>query len=122
MRECDGCQRCCQGYLIGTARGSWFGNLKPCKYLEDKCTIYQDRPSQCRNYYCAWKQGILPVWMKPDKINAVISVNNDENKKQFLNVMYTGELDSDVIFELNKFCTENSTYFKLLKIIPIESS
>lgn len=119
MRQCDECQLCCKGYLQGTTRGSWFGNLKPCKYLDTGCIIYNDRPSQCRNYFCAWVQGLFPEWMRPDKISIVISVENDAMGKQFLKVSHTKPIDEEVLKEINNFVNENNTYFQTVRIIPI---
>ena len=111
---------CCDGHLVGNTRGSWFGNLKPCKYLVGGCTIYKDRPSQCRNYECAWTQGLLPEWMRPDLVGALVSVEIDRDGRQYLKAVCSGELREDVIEEINKFATDNQTYFVTHKVIHIE--
>jgi len=36
------------------------------------CGIYEERPTTCREFYCAWLQGTLPVEMKPDKVKFVM--------------------------------------------------
>lgn len=120
MRSCNGCDRCCDGHLEGTARGTWFGKLKPCKFLADTlCTIYDARPSQCRKYYCAWAQELLPIWMKPSEIDVVVSVEIDQTNKQYLKVVSTNDLTTEVENEINSWVTENNTYFVKNKIIPI---
>lgn len=120
MRNCDECQICCNGYVSGTARGSWFGNLKSCKYLDNACTIYNDRPITCRNYYCAWAQELFPEWMRPDKINVLISVELDKNNQKFLKVVTTDQLEDSILNQINNFVKINKTYFKIVKLIPIE--
>lgn len=120
MRNCDGCEVCCSGYLIGNTRGSWFGNLKPCKYLVNGCQIYKDRPSQCSDYECAWTQGLLPEWMKPSEIGLVVSVEIDRDGRQFLHVMYKDEFSEASKEEINKFVQANQTYFVASKVIPIK--
>lgn len=121
MRECGECQACCSGLLIGSARGSFFGNLIPCKFLENECTIYSDRPETCRRYYCAWAQELLPEWTRPDKTGVIVSV---ETRKgfQYLNVISKADIKPDLLSEINKFTTENNTFFKITKVIPIGSS
>lgn len=119
MRACEDCQACCTGYLQGNTRGSWFGNMKPCKYLDNQCTIYNDRPTQCRNYFCAWAQELLPLSMRPDKIGAVVSVENDAQGVQFLKVSHSDPIRDGVLKEINRFVKENNTYFLTVKVIPI---
>jgi Fe-S-cluster containining protein len=122
MRKCEDCKLCCQGYVSGNVRGSWFGNLKPCKYLDDECTIYEERPSQCRNYYCAWAQELFPEWMRPDKTGVLISVEKDRENKLYLRVMYSSsKIDEKILDELNNFVRDNNTYFVLNRIIRIET-
>ena len=120
MRNCNDCQICCKGFLSGSTRGSWFGGLTPCKYLVDGCTIYSDRPTHCRSYQCAWSQGILPELMKPSELNMVVSVEIDSSGKQFLKVVYTGELSDEIEEELDNFVSKNDTYYLKTKIIPIK--
>jgi hypothetical protein len=120
MRNCDGCDKCCSGFLSGTVRGAWFGGLNPCKYLEESCTIYTDRPSQCKNYYCAWIQELLPEWMKPSELNIVASVEVDKYGKQFIKVIYSDIITNDAENEIQNFVTKNNTYYIKTKIIPIK--
>lgn len=123
MRECLDCRSCCEGLLTGNARGSWFGNLKKCKYLTDiECSIYDKRPSTCQDYYCAWAQELLPEWMKPSLIGIVVSVQEDKNGKQFLNAISQNDIPDDVIKEINNFTIKNKTYFKVTKVIPIRNN
>jgi hypothetical protein len=37
------------------------------------CGIYADRPASCRTFVCAWLQGELPLWARPDKIHGVVN-------------------------------------------------
>jgi len=70
MRKCGDCRECCIALAIdeldkppGT----------PCKNLcASGCGIYVDRPNECRQFICAWLQGLMPLNMKPNKIHAVM--------------------------------------------------
>jgi len=120
MRECGDCKACCEGLLTGSARGSWFGNLTPCKYLNDTCTIYSERPGLCRRFFCAWAQELLPEWMKPNNINVIVSVEKDNKGNQYLNAVSAVNIPSNITEEINTFVTKNNTYYKISKIIPLK--
>jgi hypothetical protein len=74
-RNCDGCIKCCEGYLYGEVNGKKFFRGRPCFYLNKACTIYEDRPEYpCRSYYCAWVESDeFPQWMKPELVNVIIT-------------------------------------------------
>lgn len=125
FRECGDCLACCDGNLTGEVRGIPFGEGKPCSFLANKkCTIYSDRPEMCRNYQCAWSQFVLPLWMKPNKCGVMVSVEVDENGKQYLKAI---ELQKEIVYDvyasINKFTEENNTYWVRVpyrKVIPIK--
>ena len=83
-RACGDCTACCEGSLEGEAYGHRFFPDTPCHFLQDKkCTIYLGRPHTCKNYYCAWVQGLFPEWMQPNLSGILISVELDAERKQF---------------------------------------
>ena len=106
---------------VSQSRYCFFGNMVPCKFLEKECTIYSDRPETCRRFYCAWAQELLPEWTRPDKTGAVVSVETKQNL-QYLNVISEKDIEANLLAEINKFTTENNTFFKITKVIPIGSS
>jgi Fe-S-cluster containining protein len=111
FRPCGDCTACCDGWLIGEAKGHPFGNCKACYFLINKlCTIYNDRPQVCRNYQCAWTQHLLPDWMKPNKCGVLVSVETKEDH-QFLRVIeMRPAIDYAIYYEIDKFCKESNTY------------
>ena len=112
FRECGDCTACCDGFLLGNSHGNRFGNKKSCIFLvHKKCSIYADRPQSCHYYQCAWTQGILPEWMKPNKCGVLVSVETQPDK-QYLKVIEMCEIiEHSVYAELEQFCTENNTYY-----------
>ncbi|NBX71770.1 hypothetical protein EBQ91_02520, partial [bacterium] len=56
---------------------------KPCFYLGDGCTVHDIRPQSCRDYHCAYIQGILPEWMKPSKSKVLVSVEKWGPNKEY---------------------------------------
>jgi Fe-S-cluster containining protein len=125
FRPCGECTICCEGVLENNVYNYKMGNGVPCNFLIDKkCSIYNIRPNSCVNYQCAWSQHLLPEWMRPDKCGILVSVENDENKKQFLKVIELKEVvEYNLYDEINRFTKNNNTYWVKIpykKIIPIK--
>jgi hypothetical protein len=75
-RNCDGCTKCCEGYLVTTIAGHEVGPGKPCKFMRKTtgCQVYLARPyDPCKTFQCHWKENTrIPDWMKPDKANVIL--------------------------------------------------
>lgn len=65
-RACGSCSECCELLEIPTLE-------KPKKTLCHNvcsgggCSIYQDRPSECRTFQCLWSEGYTGDGQRPDK-------------------------------------------------------
>lgn len=76
MRDCDGCTKCCEGYLPAIVNGL---QIYPngCKFVEANvgCTIYDSRPERpCKTYKCFWvNNDFVPENLKPSITNMIIS-------------------------------------------------
>jgi hypothetical protein len=81
-RTCGECNLCCKS-LLHTVNGQVHHHGKPCFYLGTGCTVYEKRPQSCRDYYCAYIQGLLPEWLKPNLSNLVVSVERWGPNKEF---------------------------------------
>ena len=117
FRECGDCHACCSGALLSTSHGNVFGQGNACVFLvKKKCCVYETRPDVCRKYQCAWTQQLLELDMRPDKCGILVSVEIDENKKQYLKVI---EIDKSVTFEtykrLDECAKKLDTYWKKAK-------
>lgn len=73
-RDCGDCSACCVSLRINE------NNLKkdadtPCQHLGKKggCSIYEQRPSVCINWFCAWRhmRNIGDEW-RPDRSGIII--------------------------------------------------
>ena len=100
-RECGTCTKCCDGWLHGEAHGHNFWPGRPCHFVGEKgCTIYETRPdSPCKSYKCMWLQDetSIPEWMKPDKVNAILTKRRINNI-DYIELVEAGEvLRSDVL-------------------------
>lgn len=98
-RPCDGCVRCCEGWLttkiFETALGPMEGG---CKYLGIKgCNIYEQRPTDpCKVFQCVWKENSsIPEFMKPNKSNIIMLLRYIE-PFYYYRMVRTGEVDPKV--------------------------
>ena len=108
-RTCDGCTKCCEGWLSGEANGHAFFRGRPCFFLNKGCTIYDSRPVEpCRSYRCAWlAEDIFPAWMKPDLVNVIIT-HRKVGDKEFYTATEAGSvLDSKVLSWLIQWALNN---------------
>lgn len=74
-RSCDGCTKCCEGWLSANIYGEDIKPGSPCRFLEKTgCGIYRDRPKHiCEVFKCCWlKYDTVPRELKPDKTNVIM--------------------------------------------------
>ena len=74
-RPCDGCTKCCEGWLKTNIYGHEVKRFQPCIFLgKSGCNIYNVRPDDpCKIFVCEWKADLnIPEWLKPDKANVII--------------------------------------------------
>lgn len=99
-RTCDGCTKCCEGYLSGTANGYDFHPGKPCFFVTNNgCSIYEERPEDpCKKFSCVWREhNFLPMWMRPD-LSKVIVVVRQFDDGEWVEVVEAGQkIDSTVL-------------------------
>lgn len=72
-RECGTCTACCTVLGIPSLqKPAW----TPCSNLCDKgCSIYDARPTECREYVCFWRQGYGEENDRPDDLGVVIGTS-----------------------------------------------
>jgi hypothetical protein len=89
-RRCDGCTKCCEGWLSGNVYGHEMFTGRKCHFLEKQCTIYDSRPENpCQTYECAWlNDQSIPGWMKPDLSNVIISKRIERSNKLNKNIEF----------------------------------
>jgi len=110
-RSCDGCTKCCEGWLSGKAYDHNFYRGRPCFFLNKTCSIYDKRPENpCRLYECGWlKDETFPHWMKPDLINAIINKRFTNSGIEFYTVIEAGSiLDSKTLSWLVQWALNNN--------------
>jgi hypothetical protein len=114
-RECGTCTKCCEGWLLGQALGHTFFKGKPCHFvsLDKGCTVYAKRPKDpCITFKCEWLTNTdIPEWFKPNEINAIVRVKED-NGISYLAVIEAGQtLSSKVLSWLIQYALSNQLNF-----------
>ena len=74
-RDCNGCTKCCEGWLWGEAYGTQFSVGKPCYFLRaNQCSIYPVRPvNPCQTFLCGWKSDPrIPEWLWPKSSGLIV--------------------------------------------------
>jgi hypothetical protein len=78
-RKCGQCTGCCTALSVPEIGKN---NGETCKHEVKRrgCGIYQNRPAQCRNFYCFWKLGIGSRKDSPHLTGVVIDSYEHEGK------------------------------------------
>ncbi len=74
-RECGTCTACCQGWLRIQVGDTAVEPGKPCPEIQNnRCAVYQNRPTACASFNCAWLINDLdyPDWMRPDNAKVIL--------------------------------------------------
>lgn len=109
QRSCDGCTKCCEGYLHGNAHGYSFHLGKSCYFVKSKgCSIYDYRPKDpCKTFVCYWKSNnFVPDKYKPSK-SGIIMVYRQKENYNYLSVNFAGnDTNEEFIRWLHEIFTE----------------
>lgn len=100
-RSCEGCTKCCEGWLIANIAGVDIYPGKACKFVDPGvgCTIYDNRPDQlCGAFECSWRASdFIPEKFSPKNIGQIVSHQNLDGI-DYLLVSYAGQrLDADFL-------------------------
>lgn len=73
-RKCGTCTLCCTALAVPELDKP---NGVPCEHLTTAgCGIYEDRPESCRQFECGWLTGMGDLSVRPDRIGAVLHVED----------------------------------------------
>lgn len=98
MYKCGSCSLCCKILWIpelDKKAGVWCKHCKPGN--KKPCSIYENRPTLCRTFQCAWVKGDLPVELSPLLTHCVLrewknSINITVDTHTDRTLLYFGEL------------------------------
>jgi hypothetical protein len=108
QRSCNGCTKCCDGWLSGKVYDHAFFPGQPCFFKSSAgCSVYSERPQDpCKNFECVWVENNspLPSWMKPSEINCMIVRETFEGVPQLTVYEAGSKLDSSVLSWIVTYC------------------
>ena len=114
-RSCDGCTKCCDGWLEGFVYDKRFFPGNKCHFVTcNGCAIYEKRPDNpCKNYRCQWLDNLdLPEWLKPDVANVIITAREMKGIK-YWEMIETGEnVEGAVLNNVMTYCLRNRINLK----------
>lgn len=82
MRDCGACRVCCvlpEVAELGKPRKTACQHLSMDPGCRSACRIYEQRPRACSDFRCAWLNGLLPAWARPDKVGVMVTENKTED-------------------------------------------
>lgn len=98
-RDCDGCTKCCEGWLTTKIYEFEVGPGTACKFMRHRgCSIYDVRPHDpCKTFQCAWKENdALPYNLKPDISKVILLLRYIEDMPFYRIVKCGNELKQEV--------------------------
>lgn len=95
QRACDECNICC---ILPSVKAFDKPIREPCKFLCDNCTIYDNRPDECKSYECAWLHGLFAEDdLRPDKCGLLIDIRNTQLGRHFtITEVFPGARHTDI--------------------------
>ena len=111
-RSCQGCTKCCEGWLTGEIDGELITIGNPCSRADvgRGCKDYSNRPENpCVSFHCDWLiNPDVPEVFAPKDINTIL-VKREEEGIRYYQVVEAGEkLDSSVLSWAIQYCMLNS--------------
>lgn len=106
-RSCEGCTKCCDGWLTAVIAGEPMYPGKPCQFVNKGvgCTIYENRPeSLCATFECMWrKTDTVPEKFSPNNSGQILTEQELEGIPYIL-ASYAGlEISPDLLSWLVTF-------------------
>ena len=100
-RSCEGCTKCCEGWLQGDVRGHSMYPGKPCFFVSIGvgCKDYDNRPDfPCKDFKCEWiVNDDLPNSLMPKDSNIIV-VFDDVNGIRYARAVRAGDkVDKDSV-------------------------
>jgi hypothetical protein len=93
-KSCEGCTKCCEGYLVADIAGELIGHGKACTHCVtgSGCDIYPDRPKEpCRAFQCFWRASeIMPMEFKPSEAGIIVVNQVTDDGIEYLALVEAG--------------------------------
>ncbi len=102
-RTCGECNACCKVFPIPDVGKD---DTKWCRHCEigKGCTIYEHRPTVCRDYVCMWLHGVGDESYRPDRIGVLISPRALQGEHRWIDILHLWETRPEALRQ-QKFLT-----------------
>jgi hypothetical protein len=102
-RSCGTCGLCCKILPIPHFQkppGPWCTHCRPGK----GCSIYADRPQDCREFYCGWlKIPEMGEELRPDRCHFIVRMDTEPKTARFdVDPAYPGTIGSKALVNLRQ--------------------
>lgn len=92
-RKCGTCTLCCTALAVPELDKP---NGVSCQHLTSEgCGIYEDRPESCRRFECGWLAGMGDLSVRPDRVGAVLHVEDGDLGPDGLALMLYTKIGDD---------------------------
>ena len=98
-RVCGGCTACCRTHAVSEIEKPAREWCQHC-VIGQGCRIYRDRPNQCKEFSCLWRDGYGAEETRPDK-SGVVLIGKDADVGSVLAIFEAREGALDTPFVWN---------------------
>jgi hypothetical protein len=121
-RSCQGCTKCCEGYLRAElGKEKYFmgqnedGTFTPCPFVKinEGCGVYNARPvTPCQTFKCDYlTDASMPESFKPSNSNTIFSTRTIKNIQYTMLIEAGRKLDSEVLsWAIEKHLSEGTNF------------
>jgi len=111
-RTCGKCSACCKTHAVEVINKSEGKLCKNC-IVGKGCTIYPNRPKECKDFRCEWLKGFGKENLRPDLLGIVLDYQTNGIFKKLLTIWEASEK------ALSNPYTKNIMNFSLTNNIPV---
>lgn len=93
-RKCGDCRACCTALSVKEIEKPV--NVPCANLCKTGCGIYATRPKSCKDYQCAWLQGVGHVLDRPDKTGVIFDAPSDPGDRIYARELWEGAADRPI--------------------------
>jgi hypothetical protein len=112
-RPCDGCTKCCEGFLVTSVMGIPIGPGKPCRFVQKGhgCGVHDARPfDPCKVFQCHWKENNnIPEWLKPSNSRVILLLKH-LSPYNYIRIVKTGVDPDPKVYDWAKEYAKNGAH------------
>ena len=117
-RRCGSCSACCEVLPIEEVSSPRYTRCEHQRGSYNCCSIYDERPSFCSTFKCAWLHGHFSIADRPNKIGCFVTSDRSSDFGDFLSFreIYPSSLHSQRVNALINRCLKNKINIVLIYV------